>query len=153
MRKAKQKSNQNMRNSVDYYNFCTVDNRLPILEIINERFVCCFRVSIYNYLRLISTIDHSLHNQKFSEWVEQNNNDCCSFIIRLGSLMAPILVKFDRSLSYGIIDALAGGNGKEYKQKVEKEFTQIELALLKDIADLVITELNEAWKPVEEIKA
>jgi flagellar motor switch protein FliM len=67
--------------------------------------------------------------------------------------MAPILIKLDRSLSYGIIDALAGGNGKEYQYVEEKEFTVIDLTVLKDIGDIIIADLNEAWSPVENIKA
>jgi flagellar motor switch protein FliM len=75
------------------------------------------------------------------------------FIIRLNSLNAPILVKLDRSLAYGIIDILAGGTQKEFKQRDDKEFTMIELLVLKEIANLIINDLNEAWRPVEEIKA
>ncbi len=153
MEKTKQKYDPNMKNSIDYYNFCTVDNRLPILEILNERFTRCFRVSLSNYLRMISTINHSSSSQVFSKWVNQNSNSCCMFIVRLNSLMAPILIKFDRSLSFGIIDALAGGEGKEYKDGDKKEFTQIDLTILRDIGDMVIADLNEAWNPVEEIKA
>ena len=153
MRKAKNKTILNVKNSIDYFNFCTFDNNLPILDILNERFCRSFRVSISNYLRMISNITHSSSNRIFSDWVEQSSSSCCMFIMRLNSLDAPVLVKLDHSLSYGIIDVLAGGNGKEYKEDIGKEFTMIELTLLKSISELIIGDLNEAWKPVEEIKA
>lgn len=153
MRKAKNKSILSVKNSIDYFNFCTFDNNLPILDILNERFCRSFRVSISNHLRMISIITPSSSNKVFSEWIEQNNRSCCMFIMRFNSLDAPVLVKLDRSLSYGIIDVLAGGNGKEFKEETGKEFTMIELTLLKSISELIIRDLNEAWKPVEEIKA
>lgn len=153
MRKAKNKSILTVKNSIDYFNFCSFDNNLPILDILNERFCRSFRVSISNHLRMISIITHSSSNNVFSEWVEQNSRSCCMFIMRFNSLDAPILIKLDRSLSYGIIDVLAGGNGKEFKEETGKEFTMIELTLLKSISELIIRDLNEAWKPVEEIKA
>jgi flagellar motor switch protein FliM len=142
-----------LNKSIDYYNFCKADNRLPILEIINERFIRCFRVSISNHLRMITTIGCTLRNQVFSEWTDENAKQCCMFIIRLNSLNSPILVKIERSLAYGIIDTLAGGNQKDFKFENEKEFTMIDLVVLKEIAELLINDLNDAWKPVEEIKA
>ena len=72
---------------------------------------------------------------------------------RLNGQEAPILIKLDRPLSYGIIDTLTGGNRKEFKREAEKEFTMIDLVVLKDIVELIIADLNEAWKPIEEIKA
>jgi flagellar motor switch protein FliM len=153
MRKLKQKNNTDLNKSIDYLNFCNADNRLPILEIINERFIRTFRVSLSNHLRMITTISSTLRNQVFSEWVNDNANSSCMFIIRFNSLHAPILVKLDRSLAFGIIDILAGGTQKNFKQEAEKEFTMIDLLALKEISDFIISDLNEAWGPVEEIKA
>ncbi len=146
----KTNDNPNMKSSVDFYNFCTVENQLPILKIISERFVRCFRVSASNWLRMICTINHSSKSLIFSNWVNQNSESCCMFIIRLNGLDAPILIKLDQALSYGMIDALAGGQGKDLP---EKKFTTLELKVLKEIGDMIVSDLNEAWKPVEEVKA
>lgn len=153
MNKIKQKNTYDMKNSVDFYNFCTADNNLPILEVINERFARSFRVSLSNTLRMISNISYSSKSQSFSEWVAGNRNSCFMFIVRFNSLNAPILIKLDRALSYGIIDILAGGTGKDFKEVETKEFTMIDLTALKDVADLIIADLNESWRPIEEIKA
>ena len=153
MGKARAEIIPSMKNSIDYYNFCTADNKLPILEIINERFARSFRVSLSNYLRMITTFSSSSKIEVFSEWSLQNKQTSCMFIIRLKNLKSPILIKLNRALSYGIIDALAGGVGKEFEHESDKEFTMIDLTILKDIADLIISDLNQAWAPVEEIKA
>jgi len=75
------------------------------------------------------------------------------FIISLQKLGTPILVKFDRELTYRMIDVLAGGSGSDYTVDSNKEITQIELGLIKEICLKLIDDLNEAWSPIYEIKA
>ncbi len=63
------------------------------------------------------------------------------------------MVKFDRELTYRMIDVLAGGSGSDYTVDSNKEITQIELGLIKEICLKLIDDLNEAWSPIYEIKA
>jgi flagellar motor switch protein FliM len=142
-----------MKNSLDYYNFCTMDTRLPIMEILNERFTRCFRVSFSNYIRMISTIKYSSRRLTFGEWVKENQQHTFMSVLRLKSLKAPMLIHFDREFSYGTINLLAGEESRGFEPEGSKEFTQIELSMLRPVADLVINDLNEAWFPVENIQA
>lgn len=143
----------NMNNSIDFYNFCTVNNDLPILEILNERFTRCFRVTFSNHLRMISNITYNQDKISFEEWKEQNPNTNCMFIVKSKSLNAPILIKLDRILSYSALDILTGGTGEDYKTESTKEMTAIELAILKNLGTKLIEDINTAWSPVYDLKA
>ncbi len=142
-----------MNNSIDYYNFCSANNDLPILDILNERFTRCFRVSFSNHLRMISNINYSQDKITFEEWKQENTNLNCMFIVKLKGLNSPILIKLDRVLSYGALDILAGGTGEDYKSESTKEMTAIELAILKNLGLKLIEDLNNAWSPVHDMKA
>lgn len=143
----------NMNNSIDFYNFCTANNDLPILEILNERFTRCFRVTFSNHLRMISNITYKQDKVTMEEWKNENSNTNCMFVLKLKTLNAPILIKLDRILSYSTLDILTGGNGEDYKTESTKEMTAIELAILKSLGTKLIEDLNTAWSPVHEVKA
>ena len=142
-----------MNNSIDFYNFCSANNDLPILDILNERFARSFRVTLSNHLRMISNISYSTDKLTFEDWKSQNTNLNCMFILKLKNLNSPILVKLNRVLSYGAIDILAGGTGEGFQTESEKEMTMIELSILKNIGLKIIEDLNSSWSPVQELKA
>ena len=147
------KTQANMKNSIDYFNFCTANNDLPVLDIINERFSRSLRVSLSNQLRTITNIEYSLEKMTFSNWLLQNKEHNCIFIVNLEKISSSMLIKLDRKLAYAVIDILTGGNGQGSFMQLDKEMTQIELGLLKEIGDLMIDDLNLAWNPVHQIRA
>ena len=144
--------NQTIETSLDYYSFCTNDFELPILDILNERFTRSFRVSLSNYLKLITNINFKMKTMPFKEWTAGEKEKTCMFIYKLDGLSHPMLLKLNNELSYGIIDRLTGGSGKSYNLE-NKEFTQIELSLLKGISNLALKDLENAWDPVFKIQA
>lgn len=146
--------NHNFEDTVDYFNFNSVNTDFKILDIINERFTRDFRVTVSQRLKNIVQIKHSLNNLKFKDWIDQHSEiSQCFSIVRLNHVKAPILIKLDRNLSYGMIDLLSGGDGENSQVSNEKEFTMIELSLLKEIVNDVVDSLNDAWKPVVNIQA
>jgi flagellar motor switch protein FliM len=142
-----------LENPFDFHNFSQLDTHLPILDIINERLVRQFRVYLSNHLRVICTFNHETYNSTFGGWVEKNKNENCYFIVRFAKLHAAALIKFNRRLAYGLVDMLTGGLGEKDEIEDTKEFTQIDLTLLKEIAEMLINDLNVAWEPIENIQA
>lgn len=149
----KTKSEQTINKSIDYYNFCNVNNDLPVLRILNERFNRLMRITFSNHLRMIVTTDFSESKTIFKNWIEQNSNMTFMFVVSLQKLGAPILIKFDRILAYRIVDILTGGSGVSDIELKDKEITSIEIGLLKEICLKLINDLNDAWDPFCEIKA
>jgi len=131
-----------------------IRGRMPILEIIYERFIRQFRVSLSNSLRKISTISMiSTDLLKFGEFVNTLPIPSCMCIMRFNELRGPALLVFESKLAYAIIDSYFGGTDRPFTKIEGKEFTQIELSFMKKVMDMAISDLEEAWSPVHRIDA
>jgi flagellar motor switch protein FliM len=131
-----------------------IRGRMPILEIIYERFIRQFRVSLSNSLRKISTISMiSTDLLKFGEFVNTLPIPSCMCIMRFNELRGPALIVFESKLAYAIIDSYFGGTDRPFTKIEGKEFTSIELSFMKRVMDMAITDLEEAWAPVHRIDA
>ncbi|GAB4019265.1 MAG: flagellar motor switch protein FliM [Bdellovibrio sp.] len=131
-----------------------IRGRMPILEIIYERFIRSFRVSLSNSLRKISTISMiSTDLLKFGEFVNTLPIPSCMCIMRFNELRGPALLVFESKLAYAIIDSYFGGTDRPFTKIEGKEFTMIELSFMKKVMDMAISDLEEAWAPVHRIDA
>jgi flagellar motor switch protein FliM len=131
-----------------------IRGRMPILEIIYERFIRQFRVSLSNSLRKISTISIiSTDLLKFGEFVNTLPIPSCMCIMRYNELRGPALLVFESKLAYAIIDSYFGGTDRPFTKIEGKEFTMIELSFMRKIMDMAINDLEEAWAPVHRIDA
>ncbi|PIP90037.1 MAG: flagellar motor switch protein FliM [Bdellovibrionales bacterium CG12_big_fil_rev_8_21_14_0_65_38_15] len=131
-----------------------IRGRMPILEIIYERFIRSFRVSLSNSLRKISTISMiSTDLLKFGEFVNTLPIPSCMCIMRFNELRGPALLVFESKLAYAIIDSYFGGTDRPFTKIEGKEFTQIELSFMKKVMDMAISDLEESWAPVHRIDA
>lgn len=131
-----------------------IRGRMPILDIVYERFIRSFRVSLSNSLRKISTIAMiSTDLLKFGEFVNTLPIPSCMCIMRYNELRGPALMVFESKLAYAIIDSYFGGTDRPFTKIDGKEFTQIELAFMKKVMDMAIADLEEAWAPVHKIDA
>ena len=131
-----------------------IRGRMPILEIIYERFIRSFRISLSNSLRKISTITMvSTDLLKFGEFVNTLPIPSCMCILRFNSLRGPALIIIDSKLAYAIIDSFFGGTDRPFTNIEGKEFTPIELSFLKKVMDMAITDLEDAWSPIHRIDA
>lgn len=131
-----------------------IRGRMPILEIIYERFIRSFRVSLSNSLRKISTISMiSTDLLKFGEFVNTLPIPSCMCIMRFSELRGPALLVFESKLAYAIIDSYFGGTDRPFTKIEGKEFTSIELSFMKRVMDMAIDDLEDAWSPVHKIDA
>jgi len=128
--------------------------RMPVLEIIYERFIRQFRVTLSNALRKMAQVSIiSTDLLKFGEFVQTLPIPTCISLLRFNELRGPALLVFETKLAYSIIDAFFGGSDRPYQVNDGKEFTQIELAFIKKVMDMVISDLEDAWVPVYRIDA
>ncbi len=126
-----------------------IRGRMPTLDIIYERFIRLFRMSLSNALRKIATISIiSTDLLKFGEFVNTLPIPSCMCIIRFESLRGPALLVFESKLAYALVDSFFGGTDRPYTKIEGKEFTRIELSILRKVMDLAIKDLEDAWLPV-----
>jgi flagellar motor switch protein FliM len=131
-----------------------IRGRMPILEIIYERFIRQFRVSLSNSLRKISTISMiSTDLLKFGEFVNTLPIPSCMCIMRFNELRGPALIVFESKLAYAIIDSYFGGTDRPFTKIEGKEFTSIELSFMRRVMDMAINDLEDSWAPVHKIDA
>jgi flagellar motor switch protein FliM len=103
-----------------------IRGRMPILEIIYERFIRQFRVSLSNSLRKISTISMiSTDLLKFGEFVNTLPIPSCMCIIRFNELRGPALMVFESKLAYAIIDSYFGGTDRPFTKLKEKNLLKL----------------------------
>lgn len=126
-----------------------IRGRMPTLDIIYERFIRLFRMSLSNSLRKIASISIiSTDLLKFGEFVNTLPIPSCMCIMRFESLRGPALLVFESKLAYALVDSYLGGTDRPYTKIEGKEFTRIELSIMKKVMDLAIRDLEEAWTPV-----
>jgi flagellar motor switch protein FliM len=129
-----------------------IRGKMPTLDLIYERFVRLFRMSLSNSLRKIASISIiSTDLLKFGEFVNTLPIPSCVGILRSESLRGPALLVFESKLAYALIDSYFGGTDRPYTKTDGKEFTRIELMIMNKVMQLSLTDLEEAWSPVHKI--
>ena len=129
-----------------------IRGRMPTLDIIYERFIRLFRMSLSNSLRKIAAISIiSTDLLKFGEFVNTLPIPSCMCIVRFESLRGPALLVFESKLAYALVDSYFGGTDRPYTKIEGKEFTRIELSIMQKVMDLAIRDLEEAWAPVHKV--
>lgn len=129
-----------------------IRGRMPTLDIIYERFIRIFRMSLSNALRKIATISIiSTDLLKFGEFVNTLPIPSCMCILRFESLRGPALLVFESKLAYALVDSFFGGTDRPYTKVEGKEFTRIELSIMRKVMDIAIKDLEEAWSPVHKV--
>jgi len=130
-----------------------IRGRMPTLDIIYERFIRLFRISLSNSLRKIASISIiSTDLLKFGEFVNTLPIPSCMSIMRFEALRGPALLVFESKLAYALVDSYFGGTDRPYTKIEGKEFTHIELSIIKKVMDLAISDLEEAWAPVHKTR-
>ena len=129
-----------------------IRGRMPTLEVVYERFIRLFRISLSNSLRKIASISIiSTDLLKFGEFVNTLPIPSCMCIMRFSTLRGLALLVFESKLAYALIDSYLGGTDRPFTKIEGKEFTRIELSIMRKVMDLAMNDLEEAWAPVHKI--
>jgi flagellar motor switch protein FliM len=128
-----------------------IRGRMPTLDLIYERFIRLFRMSLSNSLRKMASISIiSTDLLKFGEFVNTLPIPSCMCIMRFESLKGPALLVFESKLAYALVDSYFGGTDRPYTKIEGKEFTRIELSIMEKVMELAIKDLEDAWIPVHK---
>jgi len=129
-----------------------IRGRLPQLEVIYEKFMRQFRVSLSSALRKIASLTlASTDFLKFGEFVNTLPMPTCMSVLRFNNLRGSALLVIESKLAYALVDSFFGGADRPYTKIEGKDFTQIELSIVRKVVDLAIDDMESAWESVEKI--
>lgn len=131
-----------------------IRGRLPQLDVIYEKFMRAFRVSLSSTLRKIATLNHaSTDFLKFGEFINTLPMPTCMSVLRFNALRGSALFVIESKLAYALVDSFFGGADRPYTKIEGKDFTPIELSIVRKVIELAIHDLEQAWASVETIDA
>ncbi|MCS6839121.1 MAG: flagellar motor switch protein FliM [Bdellovibrionaceae bacterium] len=151
-------NSQNQKN-IQSYDLTSRDRvvrgRFPQLDVINEKFMRSFRVSLSAAVRKIASISiASTDFLKFGEFVNTLPLPTCMSVLKFQNLRGSGLFVIESKLAYALVDSFFGGTINRSYMRIEgKDFTAIELNIIKKVVDLAIADLEIAWESVEKIGA
>lgn len=131
-----------------------IRGRLPQLDVIYEKFMRSFRVSLSSALRKIVTLTHaSTDFLKFGEFINTLPMPTCMSVLRFNNLRGSALFVIESKLAYALVDSFFGGADRPYTKIEGKDFTPIELQIIQKVVGLALEDLESAWASVEKIDA
>src|SRR3954469_16301925 len=129
-----------------------IRGRLPQLDVIYEKFMRSFRVSLSSALRKIAAINHaSTDFLKFGEFINTLPMPTCMSVLRFNALRGSALLVIESKLAYALVDSFFGGDDRPYTKVEGKDFTPIEISIVRKVVELAIEDLENAWLSVEKI--
>lgn len=128
-----------------------VRGRMPILEMINERFARYTRVSLFNLLRRNCDVAlGGIQVTKFGDYINTLYVPTSLNIVKFNPLRGNGLFVLDAKLVFKLVDNFFGGDGRH--TKIEgREFTPAELRVVQMVLEDSFSNLSEAWKNVYKI--
>lgn len=150
-------SNDPSKNGVIQYDLANQDRiirgRMPTLDIIHDRFIRLFRVTLSNALRKMCNLSvNSTGPLKFSEFMNSLPLPSCLNILRLDPLRGAAVMVIESKLLYALVDSFFGGNDVPYTKIEGKDFTPIEIKIARRVVLSAIDDYEKAWEPVYPLK-
>jgi flagellar motor switch protein FliM len=126
-----------------------ISNRIPALELINERFTRYLRSGLFNYMqRSCEVAAGSIKVQQYSEFIRSLAVPANLNLIQAKPLRGNGLVILDPNLVFLVIDNMFGGDGRFHTRIEGRDFTPTEQRIVSGLLDIVFKEYQKAWKPV-----
>jgi flagellar motor switch protein FliM len=139
------------------YDFATQDRivrgRMPTLDMINERFARYLRVHLFNMLRRSSEISViGTRVTKFSEYLHSLYVPTSLNLVRVYPLHGTALFVFDPKLVFNLVDNFFGGDGRFYSRIEGRDFTPMEMRVIRNLLNASFEDMQKAWEPVMELQ-
>jgi flagellar motor switch protein FliM len=125
-------------------------DQLRTLEIIHENFGRLLQTFLSGYLRAPTKVSILTVDQyAYSEFSNSIPNPAFLSIVKFQPLNGDIIIDVTNKVAFAVIDRLLGGYGEKVEE--ERNFTEIELTLLKRIINRILGLLRQAWENVIEL--
>ena len=129
-----------------------ISGRLPTLNIINQMFCKLFQNTFSKLMRRsvhVSTI--STDTIKFGDFQNSLPFPSCLHIFRMEPLHGHGLVVMENKLISAVIDTIFGGTGTQKTKITDRNFSSIEIRMIKSIIISALEDLEKSWRPVHTL--
>ena len=124
-----------------------VRGRMPMLDIINERFARLLRIELFNFLR--RTVEVSIgpvRINKYSDFIHNLTVPTNLNLVHMKPLRGTALMVFDPALVFLVIDNMFGGDGRFQARVENRDFTQTEQRIIQRILNIVFETYSKSWE-------
>ncbi len=123
---------------------------LRTLEIIYEHYSRLVSTTLPAYMRSSCQVDViNSEAVAFSEFANALSNPILLGIIDFYPLKGSIILDMSVNIGYAIVDRLLGGKGDALDK--ERDFSEIELAIIEKMMNILVEQMIEPWKNVVEV--
>jgi len=130
-----------------------VRGRMPTLEIVHERFARQLRAAIFHFMRRSPEIAVApVRAIKYGEFVRNLVVPTNLNVMQVRPLRGNVLFIFDPSLVFAVVDNLFGGDGRFHSRVEGREFSAVEMRIIRRLLAVVCEEYERAWQPVYPLK-
>lgn len=128
-----------------------IRGRMPVLEIINDRFSRLCTNALTNAVRKRVELNPiSIDMAKFGDFMRSLPVPTSINIFKMEPLRGSALLIVDARLVFALVENFFGGQGSQ--PKIEgREFTRIEQAIVERVVKIVLAKMEESWQPVHEV--
>ncbi len=128
-----------------------IRGRMPVLEIINDRFARLATNAMANTMRKRVDVNPlSIDMSKFGDFMRSLPVPTSINIFKIDPLRGNALLVVDTRLVFSLVENFFGGAGSQ--PKIEgRDFTPIEQSIISKVVKLLLANLEDAWRPVHEV--
>lgn len=123
--------------------------KLPALQFVYDRFAKSFSTALSLFMEreaeiLMAPMDYLEYNELVKALPLPTNLN----IVATENPKGFFIVVFDAKLIFSVLETIFGGSEISAQRVEGREFTKIELKVIKKLIDLVCSEMEKAWSPV-----
>lgn len=128
-----------------------IRGRMPVLEIINDRFARLASNALANAMRKRADVNPiSIDMSKFGDFMRSLPVPTSINIFKLDPLRGNAILVVDSRLVFAMVESFFGGAGSQ--PKIEgRDFTPIEQAIIGKVVRIALENMEESWAPVHEV--
>lgn len=128
-----------------------IRGRMPVLEIINDRFARLATSALANTMRKRVDVNPiSIDMSKFGDFMRSLPVPTSINIFKIEPLRGNALLVVDTRLVFSLVENFFGGAGSQ--PKIEgRDFTPIEQSIITKVVKIILANLEDAWRPVHEV--
>ena len=128
-----------------------IRGRMPVLEIVNDRFSRLCTNALSNSLRKRVELNPlSIDMTKFGDFMRSLPVPTSINIFKMEPLRGNAIMVVDARLVFALVENFFGGAGSQ--PKIEgREFTRIEQVIVDRVIKIALDNMEESWRPVHEV--